>query len=106
MLSPLGGYSTGGAIGCVHGAEDWEEPVLPEIEQQGQEVVFRADAATLPSPSHNLRGAGGARRGVRHPYPLQGQPEREITELLTRPVGRSIYKPVVWYKIINVEETT
>jgi hypothetical protein len=34
--------------GNVHGADSWEEPLLPETEWQqrlGKEVVFRADAA-------------------------------------------------------------
>jgi hypothetical protein len=38
--------------GNVHSADDWEELLLPGIERQqklGKEVVFRADAAELPS---------------------------------------------------------
>ncbi len=39
--------------GNVHSAEGWEELLLPEIEcqqQQGKEVVFRADAAFANRP--------------------------------------------------------
>jgi hypothetical protein len=30
--------------------------------------------------------------------PANGSPERDIAELLTRPVGRPSHRPVVWYK--------
>jgi hypothetical protein len=46
--------------GNVHGAEDWDELLLPEIEREqklGKEVVFRADAA-FAKPE--VRGAGAA----------------------------------------------
>ncbi|MEK7994284.1 MAG: transposase [Planctomycetota bacterium] len=41
--------------GNVHSADDWEEPLLPEVERQeklGKEVVFQArPRAPRPSPS-------------------------------------------------------
>ena len=45
--------------GNVHSAEDWEELLLPEIEQQqklGKEVVFRADAAFAKPEIYAARG--------------------------------------------------
>ena len=79
--------------GNVHSAEDWAELLLPEIECQqklGKEVVFRADAA-FAKPEE---------RGVKYAIriPANDNLERDIAELLTRPVGRPSYKPVVWYK--------
>jgi hypothetical protein len=64
--------------GNVHSAEDWEEPLLPEIERQqklGKEVVFRARPRGYPGlrPAGDLRGAGEARREVRHPHSVRRQ---------------------------------
>src|SRR5208283_1255390 len=51
----------------------------------------------LPSPEiyEALEG-----RGVKYAtrIPANDGPERDIAELLTRPVGRPSHKPVVWYK--------
>lgn len=73
--------------GNVHSAEGWEKLLLPEIERQqksGKEVVFRALEE----------------RGVKYAIriPANDILERDIAALLTRPVGRPSYKPVVWYK--------
>ena len=58
--------------GNVSSADDWDEVLVPEIDRQqaqGKCVAFRADAA-FARPA-NLRGAGGTRRGLRHPHPGQ-----------------------------------
>jgi hypothetical protein len=64
--------------GNVHSADDWEELLLPEIErrqQLGKEVVFRARPRGRPGlrQAGDLRGAGAARREIRHSHP--GQPQ-------------------------------
>ena len=54
--------------GNVHSAEDWGELLLPEIERQqaeGKQVTLRAG---------DLRGAGGARRGLCDPHSGQQEP--------------------------------
>lgn len=85
--------------GNVHSAEDWEELLLPEIERQqkqGKEVVFRADAAFAKPEIYEALEARGVKYAIR--IPANDSLERDIAELLTRPVGRPSYKPVVWYK--------
>ena len=83
---------------CV-AAERWEELLLPEIERQqqnGKEVAFRGDAAfAKPEVYRALE-----ERGVKYPIrlPANENLEKEIEELLTRPVGRPSQKPVVRYK--------
>jgi hypothetical protein len=85
--------------GNVHSADDWAELLLPEIERhqkQGKQVVFRADAAfAKPEISEALE-----QRGVKYTIgiPSNDSLERDIAELLPRPVGRPSYTPVVWYK--------
>jgi Transposase DDE domain group 1 len=85
--------------GNVHSAEGWDEVLVPEIERQeelGKEVVFRADAAfAKPEIYETLE-----ERGVKYAIRLRANAgvERDVEELLTRPVGRPSYKPVVWYK--------
>jgi hypothetical protein len=71
---------------------------LPEIERQqklGKEVVFRAGAAFAKPEIEALE-----ERGVKHAIriPANENLERDIAELLTRPVGRPSHKPVVFYK--------
>ena len=61
----------------------------------GKEVVFGADATCQAG---DLRGAGGAGCEVRHPPSGHEGLGRDIAGLLTRPVGRQSYKPVVWSK--------
>ena len=82
--------------GNVHSADGWEELLLPEIERQqklGKEVVFRADAKPEIYEALEERGAKYAIR-----IPANGNLERDIAELLARPIGRPSHKPVVWYK--------
>jgi hypothetical protein len=62
----------------------------------GKEAVFRADAAfAKPKISEALE-----KRGVKYAIriPTNDSLERDIAELLTRPVGRPSHKRVVWYK--------
>jgi Transposase DDE domain group 1 len=76
--------------GNVHSAEGWEELLLPEIERQqrmGKEVAFRGDAALE---------ARGVKYAIR--IPANDSLERDIAELLPRPVGRPSQKPLVEYK--------
>ena len=85
--------------GNVHSAEDWEEVLLPEIEHQqevGKEVVFRADAAFAKPEIYEALEKQGVKYAIR--LPANAGLERDIEELLTRPVGRPSHKPIVWYK--------
>jgi hypothetical protein len=85
--------------GNVHSAEDWEEVLLPEIERQqkqGKEVVFRADAAFAKPEIYEALEERDVKYAIR--IPSNDSLERDVAELLTRPVGRPSYKPVVWYK--------
>jgi hypothetical protein len=75
--------------GNVHSADEWAGLLLPEIERQrklGKEVVFRADAAfAKPEICEALE-----QRGVKYAIRILSNDslERDISELLTRPVGR------------------
>jgi len=83
----------------VHSADDWEELLLPEIERQqklGKEVVFRADAAFAKPEIYEALEKRGVRYAIR--IPANDSLERDIAELLTRPLGRPSHRPVVWYK--------
>src|SRR5271157_3069402 len=85
--------------GNVHSADDWEELLLPEIERQqklGKEVVFRADAAFAKPEIYEALEMRGVKYSIR--IPANDSLERDIAELLTRPVGKPSHKPVVWYK--------
>ena len=85
--------------GNVHSADDWEELLLPEIERQqkpGKEVVFRADAAFAKPEIYEALEKRGVKYAIR--IPANENLERDITELLTRPVGRPSHKPVFRYK--------
>src|ERR1039457_2321505 len=85
--------------GNLHSAEGWEELLLPEIERQqrwGKEVVFRADAAFAKPEIYQALEERGVKYAIR--IPANDSLERDIGELLTRPVGRPGHKPVVWYK--------
>jgi hypothetical protein len=85
--------------GNVHSADGWEEMLLAEIERQqkaGKEVVFRADAAFAKPEIYEALEARGVKYAIR--IPANDSLERDIAELLTRPVGRPSYKPVVRYK--------
>jgi hypothetical protein len=85
--------------GNVHSAEDWEEVLLPEVERQqalGKEVVFRADAAFAKPEIYEALEERGVKYAIR--LPANAGLERDIEELLTRPVGRPSHKPILWYK--------
>ena len=85
--------------GNVHSAEGWEELLLPEIERQqtlGKEVVFRADAAFAKPEVYEALEERGVKYAIR--LPANEILERDIEELLTRPVGRPSHRPVVRYK--------
>ena len=79
--------------------EGWEELLLPEIERQqklGKEVVFRADAAFAKPEIYEALEERGVKYAIR--IPANDNLERDIAELLTRPVGRPSHQPVVWHK--------
>jgi len=85
--------------GHVHRAEGWEELLLPEIERQqrmGKEVAFRADAAFAKPEIYEALEERGVKYAIR--IPSNDNLERDIAELVVRPVGRPSHKPVVWYK--------
>jgi hypothetical protein len=85
--------------GNVHSAEGWEELLLPEIERQqrlGKEVVFRADAAFAKPELYEALEERTVKYTIRPP--ANDNLQRNIMELLTRPVGRPSYKPVVRFK--------
>ena len=85
--------------GNVHSAEDWEELLLPEIERQqklGKEVVFRADAAFAKPEIYEALEECGVKYAIR--IPSNDNLERDIAELVPRPVGRPSKKPLVEYK--------
>ena len=85
--------------GNVHSAEDWEELLLPEIERQqrmGKEVAFRADAAFAKPEIYETLEERGVKYAIR--IPANDSLQRDIEELLTRPVGRSSKKPLVEFK--------
>ncbi len=62
----------------------------------GKEVVFRADAAFAKPEIYEALEERGVKYAIR--IPANDSLERDIAELLTRPVGRPSHKPVVWYK--------
>jgi hypothetical protein len=59
-------------------------------------VVFRADAAFAKPEVYEALEERGVKHAIR--IPANDSLERDITELLTRPVGHPCHKPVVWYK--------
>jgi hypothetical protein len=85
--------------GNVHSAEGWQELLQPEIERQqrqGNEVIFRADAAFAKPEIYAALEERDVKYAIR--LPANDNLQRNITELLTRPVGRPTDKPVVWFK--------
>jgi hypothetical protein len=85
--------------GNVHSADHWEELLLPEIDRQqkeGKDVVFRADAAFAKPEIYEALEERGVKYAIR--IPANDSLERDIAELLTRPVGRPSDKPLVRYK--------
>jgi len=90
--------------GNVHSAAGWEELLLPEIERQqklGQEVVFRADAAFAKPEIYEALKERGVKYAIR--IPANDSLERDISGLLTRPVGRPSHQPVIWYKSFHYQ---
>ena len=88
--------------GNVHSADDWEELLLPEIERQQKlckEVVFRADAAFAKPEVYEALEERGVKYAIR--IPSNENLQRDIEELLKRPVGRPGQKPLVEYTGIN-----
>jgi hypothetical protein len=85
--------------GNVHSAEGWEELLLPEIDRQqaqGKEVAFRGDAAFAKPELYESVEARETKYAIR--LPANDNLERKVAQLLTRPLGRPSYKPVVRYK--------
>jgi hypothetical protein len=83
----------------VHSAEDWDEVLLPEIERQqeaGKEAVFRTDAAFAKPEIYDALEERGVKYAIR--LPANDKLQRDIEELLRRPVGRPTHKPIMWYK--------
>jgi hypothetical protein len=81
------------------GAEILMIVLLPEIERQqtlGKEGVFRADAAFAKPELYQALEDRDVRYAIR--LPANDNLQRNIAELLTRPVGRPSYKPVIWFK--------
>jgi hypothetical protein len=79
--------------GNVHSADGWEELLLPEIDRQqaqGKEVTFCKPELYEALEERTVKYA------IR--LPANDNLQRNITELLTRPVRRPSYKPVVRYK--------
>ena len=85
--------------GNVHSADGWEELLLPEIERQqaqGKEVAFRGDAAFAKPELYEALEERDVKYAIR--LPANDNLQRNITELLTRPVGRPSHKPVFRFK--------
>jgi hypothetical protein len=85
--------------GNVHSAADCDELLLPEIERQqaeGKQVAFRADAAFAKLEIYEALEEHGVKYAIR--IPANENLERDIAELLKRPLGRPSHKPVVWSK--------
>jgi hypothetical protein len=62
----------------------------------GKEVAFRADAAFAKPEIYEALEKRGVKYAIR--IPSNENLERDIGELLRRPLGRPSHKPVVWYK--------
>ncbi len=85
--------------GNVHSAEGWEKLLLPEIDRQqrmGKEIAFRADAAFAKPEVYEALEERGVKYAIR--IPANDILQRDIEELLKRPVGRPTKKPLVEYK--------
>jgi hypothetical protein len=85
--------------GNVHSAEGWEELLLSEIDRQqaqGKEVAFSGDAAFAKPELYESVEERAAKYAIR--LPANDNLERKVAQLLSRPVGRPSYKPVVRYK--------
>ena len=88
----------------VHSAEGWEELLLPEIEcqqQQGKEVVFRADAVRLwlSLIAYNL---GNLCRRLALPAPIGAWSLTSLQQRLVKTGGRLI-KQARYYWLLLAE---
>ena len=93
--------------GNVHSAEGWEELLLSEIDRQqaqGKQVAFRADAAFAKPELYAALEEREVKYAIR--LPANDNLERNIAELLTRPVGRPSYRPVVRYRSFLYQAAT
>ena len=63
-------------------------------------MVFRADAAFAKPEIYEALEERGLKYAIR--LPTNAGLERGIEELLTRPVGRSSHKPIVWCKCLSL----
>jgi hypothetical protein len=87
--------------GNVHSAEGWEELLLREIErqqQQGKDVAFRGDAAFAKPEVYEAQEERGVKYAIR--IPANDSLERDIAELLPRPVGRPSLKPLIELQVV------
>ena len=72
---------------------------MPEIERQqrrGKEVAFRTDAAFAKPEIYEALKERGVKYAIR--IPTNDDLERDIAELVPRPVGGPSSKPLVEYK--------
>jgi len=73
----------------VHSADGWEDMLLPEIGRQqklDKEVVFGAGAACAKPEIYEVLEERGVKKAIR--IPSNDCLDRDIAEMLTRPVGR------------------
>ena len=78
-----------------HRADGWEEVLLPEMERQpqnGKEVTFRADAAYAKPDIYEALEERGVNYAIH--LPAKECLERDVAELLSRPVERPSVKPL------------
>ncbi|CAN5854465.1 hypothetical protein BH18ACI5_BH18ACI5_26440 [soil metagenome] len=90
--------------GNVRSADDWDEPLLPEIERQqaaGTRVAFRADAAFAKPTIYEGMEERGVDYAIR--VPANASLEWESADLLFRPPGRPSQKPLVRYKSFHYQ---
>jgi hypothetical protein len=83
--------------------EGWKV-LLPEIERQqgmGKEASFRAEAAIVRPEVYEALEERGVNYAIR--IPGNDNLERDIVELLTRPVGRATQEPLVEYKAFHYQ---
>jgi len=89
--------------GNVRNVEDWEELLLPEIDRRqklGEEVAYQAGPRGHPAFVKPEMYEALEERGVNYAIRLPANDclERDVAELLTRPVRRPSYKRVALYK--------
>ena len=85
--------------GNVHSAENWEDFRCRRStgnKKPRKEVVPRANAAFAKPEVYEALEKRDMKYAIR--IPANDNLERDVAELLTRPVGRPSRKPVVWYK--------